>query len=54
MKIPLRVSFIAIGFLCCGHLLGAEEVVVYRSVKAVRKRNWYPGPISVKEPLTKG
>jgi iron(III) transport system substrate-binding protein len=32
MKIQLRVSFIAIAFLSYVHALGAEQVVVYRSV----------------------
>jgi len=39
MKIQLRVCFIAIAFLCCAHALGAEQVVVYRSVKSLVARS---------------
>ncbi len=39
MRIQLRVSFIAIAFLSYAHALGAEQVVVYRSVKDLVARS---------------
>src|SRR5258708_5670414 len=39
MKIQLRVSFIAITFLFYARALGAEQVVVYRSVKDLAARS---------------
>jgi len=39
MKIQLPVSFIAIAFLFYAHALGAEQVVVYRSVKDLVARS---------------
>jgi iron(III) transport system substrate-binding protein len=39
MQIRVRVSFIAIAFLSYAHALGAEEVVVYRSVNDLLARS---------------
>jgi hypothetical protein len=39
MKIRLRISFIAIALLLYGNGLGAEEVVVYRSVNDLLARS---------------
>jgi len=39
MQIRLRVSFVAIAFLSYAHTLGAEEVVVYRSVNDLLARS---------------
>src|SRR5712671_210174 len=38
MKIKLRVSLIAIAFVCYSHALSAQEVVVYRSVRDLEAR----------------
>src|SRR6266478_2897158 len=39
MKIQPRTSFIAIAFLCYAGVLGAEQVVVYRSVNEFLARS---------------